>query len=518
VDDVDGAVQGTAVGLQELTGLLLDAATSELGDRYVEMWLTEGQDHFVVGVHDLQDGEAEALQAELGLVAPTEVVNRQVSRAELDEVALAVSAAAEAQGGVVSVVRNCERGVVRLVVPESVSASSLADEIAATGQVTAVTGDAVDGLETLFDFDIAGSQPKVAIVHGAAPSPMDTYLSAPMKSGKYITVTGSQHSLHCTSGFLVSGGGGTYGITAGHCGQVGSSVKLGTASSSLTQGNIQNNTYWGNGNPVGDSAVFIIGGSGADASVFVNSSLSRTLVSQAQAAPAPALYGRACFSGTTTLQESCGNVTATGVSFTNQQHYDGSHNISGLVEWQSDAAQAVQGGDSGSGIYAVNADGTAVALGLIQSGYGQDDPQTSRDDRKFGYFTPIGTATSMTGTSIIANGRAPFGWLDLAQGGNGTVRVRGWALDPDKSREAIDVHVYVGGVSGSGEGHAFTANGYRPDVQSAYPNTGENHGFDVTFSTSRRGTIPVYVYAINASQSGGGNAHLSGSPLTVTVN
>jgi hypothetical protein len=336
---------------------------------------------------------------------------------------------------------------------------------------------------------------------------MDNQYQGPLKGGKHISVGGAQ----CTSGFVVNGAGGTYAVTAGHCGGNGSEVRLGGSVSHI-QGNLQNNTYQGGV----DAAVFSIGGDGSEPSVFVNSTLSRTVVSQAGAAVAPSLYGRACFRGSRTQQERCGNIITLNLPITNPE--DG-HSLSGMIEWQTDGAEAALPGDSGGPLYAVNADGTAVALGILYGGYNvEKNPNMAPSAFRLAYFTPIASALNATGTALKVDGRNPFGWIDLAQGGNGTVRVRGWALDPDKSRDPITVHVYVGGPAGSGEVHGFTANGYRPDVQSVYPNTGENHGIDVTFTTSRRGTIPVYLYGINAYQSGGDNALLWGNPLTVTVN
>ncbi|MBB6626536.1 hypothetical protein H5V45_04280 [Nocardioides sp. KIGAM211] len=111
----------------------------------------------------------------------------------------------------------------------------------------------------------------------------------------------------------------------------------------------------------------------------------------------------------------------------------------------------------------------------------------------------------------------PTGSFDQAgspQGGE--VRVAGWTFDPNDPQAAISFHVYVGGPAGdpNGEGHAFgPADGSRPDVGSAFPAAGSNHGYDLTFATGKTGMQPVYVYAINV---GPGDNVLLGS-TTVDV-
>ncbi len=113
----------------------------------------------------------------------------------------------------------------------------------------------------------------------------------------------------------------------------------------------------------------------------------------------------------------------------------------------------------------------------------------------------------------------PRGYLDAAVGGEGTVRVAGWAIDDDAPDEALEIHVYVGGPSAEegGEGHRFIwANIQREEEVG-------KHGFDATFETEKRGNQPVYVYAINATSAGCGNNFLLSSsdatsnPATVNI-
>ena len=86
---------------------------------------------------------------------------------------------------------------------------------------------------------------------------------------------------------------------------------------------------------------------------------------------------------------------------------------------------------------------------------------------------------------------SPIGSLDVAQWTGSSIHVGGWTLDPDSS-SPISVHAYLdGGFAGQ-----FVANGSRPDVGSAYPVYGNDHGFDFGVAASP-GTHQLCVYAIN---------------------
>ena len=100
-------------------------------------------------------------------------------------------------------------------------------------------------------------------------------------------------------------------------------------------------------------------------------------------------------------------------------------------------------------------------------------------------------------TVNIANPN-PTGAFDICTANPGTVFVRGWAYDPEKTSAPLDIHVYIGGPAGSSnaEGIAIKADKSRPDVNKAY-GVGEYHGYDETLAVSKTGSQPVYVYAIN---------------------
>ncbi len=89
-----------------------------------------------------------------------------------------------------------------------------------------------------------------------------------------------------------------------------------------------------------------------------------------------------------------------------------------------------------------------------------------------------------------SRGGSPIGLLESAVGGDNSVTVTGWAIDPDTSA-AIEVHVYADSV-----GVPLRADVARPDVGSAYPAYGANHGFRGTVNIGP-GTRQVCAYALN---------------------
>ncbi len=85
----------------------------------------------------------------------------------------------------------------------------------------------------------------------------------------------------------------------------------------------------------------------------------------------------------------------------------------------------------------------------------------------------------------------PFGALDTAVPGPGSISLTGWAIDPD-STSTVAVHVYLDGVFDG----AFVANALRSDVGVAFPGYGSMHGYALT-ALAPVGAHTVCVYGIN---------------------
>jgi hypothetical protein len=101
-----------------------------------------------------------------------------------------------------------------------------------------------------------------------------------------------------------------------------------------------------------------------------------------------------------------------------------------------------------------------------------------------------------------------YGVLDNIESRTGGLWVRGWAADADAPTKAIQVKVSIGGVLGKGETHTLDAKLQRTDIPRTYPQFGENHGFNATVTTTKRGKQDVYVYAVNAAGTEGPSERL----------
>lgn len=113
-------------------------------------------------------------------------------------------------------------------------------------------------------------------------------------------------------------------------------------------------------------------------------------------------------------------------------------------------------------------------------------------------------------------GNNPQGVLDGVSGGQGTVTISGWAFDRDDLNASLEIHVYIGGRSGdsNAEGHGgIIANAGRGDVNAVH-GCGDYHGFYATISTNKRGSQPIYVYALNVG--GGDNVQIGEGTVNIT--
>ncbi|GAA4485366.1 hypothetical protein [Microbacterium panaciterrae] len=137
----------------------------------------------------------------------------------------------------------------------------------------------------------------------------------------------------------------------------------------------------------------------------------------------------------------------------------------------------------------------------LAAGYGEGDTCGAYGNRNFyNYFTDWFGSTQ--GGSSANN---PVGFVDAVTSTPGSIKVRGWSLDPDTS-SSISVDVYV-----NGNGYRTSANLARPDLSTHYPGLGINHGFDFTVPAPIWGTVSVCAYGINV---GAGNNQLLGCVST----
>ncbi len=118
------------------------------------------------------------------------------------------------------------------------------------------------------------------------------------------------------------------------------------------------------------------------------------------------------------------------------------------------------------------------------------------------------TVTIPDGTPPPVN-LAPLGVLESATGATGTVRVTGWAYDPDTLDAATDVEIRIGQAGAAGaETHVVPANARRSD-------SAGSHGFDATLTTAHRGAVQVCADAID--RTGGARTAIGCRDTTITA-
>ncbi len=105
---------------------------------------------------------------------------------------------------------------------------------------------------------------------------------------------------------------------------------------------------------------------------------------------------------------------------------------------------------------------------------------------------------------------SPLGSLDAAVPLiDGTIRMSGWALDPDVWDGPAEVHVW----SDAGFGRAVLADRSRPDVASVFPGYGDRRGFEVELPVAS-GVRSVCAYAMNVGS--GATSELGCRTVTVS--
>jgi GH25 family lysozyme M1 (1,4-beta-N-acetylmuramidase) len=192
----------------------------------------------------------------------------------------------------------------------------------------------------------------------------------------------------------------------------------------------------------------------------------------------------------------------------------GSLSVTGwVVDPDTAAAIDVHVYVNGIGRLAIRADGTRNDVAAGFPGYGPSRGYSgsvsvgggAHTVCVYGINVGVGNHSLLGCRAVQVAGGSPFGALDTVTFENGSLRVTGWAVDPD-TVFSIPVHVYV-----QGQGYALTANGNRPDIAGGLPAYGAAHGFD-NLLPAPEGRQTVCAYAINV---GLGNHSLLGCRTVV---
>jgi len=109
-----------------------------------------------------------------------------------------------------------------------------------------------------------------------------------------------------------------------------------------------------------------------------------------------------------------------------------------------------------------------------------------------------GGSTVVECRSVAAYSGNPVILFDeVAQQADKSIKMRGWAIDPDDVAP-IRVHLYVDGVLAT----KVTADGSKPSLGTAFPSFGPNHAYSATVPALTPGTHEICAYGINAGPGG----------------
>ena len=110
----------------------------------------------------------------------------------------------------------------------------------------------------------------------------------------------------------------------------------------------------------------------------------------------------------------------------------------------------------------------------------------------------------------------PILCVDIVQGWQNHIYVKGWAFDPDSPSAKLAVHVYI-----NGEGHEIIAGKYHDQGLDDTYHCGTDHGFDQDILTEQTDEVTVTIYAIDAQDVNQHSEPFDNSsyknPTTVTV-
>ncbi len=361
----------------EAPSVVRDRAAAALADRLVDVWVTPDQASYVVGVHHLTAAETPALLRSLVRRAPVIVVDRPVSRMDLDVVADQVRRSVRLRDlPVQEIATDYESGVV--LVSAGTHVSSVSTEL---GRATGITPrSAIDPVVMPAGVPTAALPTPQVVVTSAIDVEQESPSANPYRAGKYLAVGGARSN--CTASFLVRKNGRHYGMTAGHCGRNGAVVRF----AGRIRGTIQHNTLWARNPARTDAALFPLS---SDASLFLFESTSRIRrVTGAYKRPDLVKNMWVCTRGAFSAAPSCGPITAVNVTtYSNIAR----RNVQTGFAWKKVTGPGTRSGDSGAPVYRVLANGNVWAVGVHRAG----------DGRGTSYFTPLQTILLETGAVLV---------------------------------------------------------------------------------------------------------------------
>lgn len=362
-------------------------AREAVGDRFVELWISDDQRAFVIGVVNLQENEKPKLLRTIQRKAPVQLVHRDVSRAEVDALLKQVQAEdAENPGTITAYGRDYVHGTVN-VLAKANAAGSVESRLKTRASKQRKTVDARTHRISAAQernrkaLHAAYSTPTAEISEGEI-NPTESATANPYRAGKKIEILNNGRLYRCTAGFMVKKAGKIYGVTAGHCGTSGSAVYFG----GKRRGNLQNNTYYASNPAKNDSALFLMAGN-TSATLF-RSTTKNYKVTGYYATKYLKMGQRLCIRGAASDGQTCGPIIAR----YDQAKYDNRVvNNQWRIKW--DNGPWIREGDSGAPVYRIIGNNAAVYGAGVLSGVTENSPIAS--------FSPLPSVIATTGSSTL---------------------------------------------------------------------------------------------------------------------
>lgn len=353
-------------------------AKKALGNRFVELWVTEDQLSYSIGVLNLTPAETPALKKEITGKVPVKLVDRDVSRTEVDALLKQVKSEAKAsntdgEGAITSFTPDYSSGSVYVGFDHGKEreATSLVEK--RTKKKTRKSTMRAEARRSLSGGKY--SSPTI-VVHEDGYREAESQTANPYRSGKRITVAGSS----CTAGFAVRKNGVYYGMTAGHCGRNGSHVYF----AGKRRGNIQNNVYYATATAHSDVALFNLP-TNASATMYMSASKNYK-VTGSYATKYLRKGSRVCARGSVSNAQTCGPTFNENVTRKDSRKW-----VKNLHSFDWKSGPGTKGGDSGGPVYRVISSNAVWAAGIT----------LGANDFEYTYFNPIRVVLSDTGSTLF---------------------------------------------------------------------------------------------------------------------
>ena len=364
IDPTDAGAKGGLVEDIENPSAVVKRAEALLGERYVDTRINGEHTAYVVGVLNLTDQEAPALERQLSGSAPVVFEARTVPVRNVTSVRNAVEQAILKSGTPFSVIgSNPEDGAILVGVPTSedieAAARIAADTLPDERRLSEAQGTGID----LVSKSALEPVVRIRVISGEGQL-TESPFEAPYRAGKAVGIDIGSSGYNCTTGFFMHKNGKNFGSTAGHCGNSSNGDE--TYFAGDLKGDVQFNQFDAGApdNVLADVLLFDLG-QGGTRTMYRSSTLNRDVTGKYDLNDFVAGW-RTCTRGAAWGDQSCGDLRQNYVDVT--IHAEG-NTIRNQYCWAWEPANDYGNmlGDSGAPVYRVRPNESIWAAGLHSS-------------------------------------------------------------------------------------------------------------------------------------------------------